>query len=202
MTTPFPFTAARVAVAAALVAATLAGCTAAAPLPGQPQPKAAPGPKVGEEAKDFELTAIGGETVKLSKLTDAGPVVLVVLRGYPGYQCPLCTAQVGGLLGKADEFKKAGTQVVLVYPGPADKLKEKAAEFVKGKDYPAHFTLVTDPDYAFTNAYGLRWDARSETAYPSTFALDSKRKVTFAKVSTTHGDRSKVDDVLKAVGAR
>ena len=120
----------------------------------------------------------------------------------PGYQCPLCTKQVGELIGKADEFKKAGAQVVFVYPGQADKLKEKAGEFVKGKDYPAHFTLLLDPDYTFTNAYGLRWDAKNETAYPSTFVLDGKRKVTFAKVSTTHGDRAKVADVLKAVGGK
>lgn len=157
-------------------------------------------PAVGGEAKDFELTAIGGEKVKLSKVTEKGPVVLVVLRGYPGYQCPLCTKQVGELIGKADEFQKAGAQVLLVYPGPADKLKEHAGEFVKGKDYPAHFTLLLDPDYTFTNAYGLRWDAKNETAYPSTFVLDSKRKVTFAKVSTTHGDRAKTADVLQALG--
>lgn len=163
---------------------------------------AADAPKVGDEAKDFELMSLGGEKVKLSKLTASGPVVLVVLRGYPGYQCPLCTKQVGDLIGKADEFKKAGARVVLVYPGPADKLKEHAGEFVKGKDYPAHFTFLLDPDYTFTNAYGLRWDAKNETAYPSTFVLDGKRQVTFAKVSTTHGDRSKVADVLKAVGGK
>lgn len=159
-------------------------------------------PKVGDEAKDFELTAIGGEKVKLSKLGESGPVVLVVLRGYPGYQCPLCTRQFGEFRGKADEFKKAGAQVVFVYPGPADKLKEKAGEFVKGKDYPAHFTFLLDPDYSFTSAYGLRWDAKNETAYPSTFVLDAKRKVTFAKVSTGHGDRSKVADVLAALPGR
>lgn len=173
------------------------GCSSAQP------PKAAdPGPKVGDEAKDFELTAVGGETVKLSKLTDAGPVVLVLLRGYPGYQCPLCAKQVAELIGKADDFKKAGAQVLLVYPGPAEGLKAKAAEFVKGKDYPAHFTLLLDPDYAFTSAYGLRWDAKGETTYPSTFVLDTKRKVMFAKVSTGHGDRAKTADVLKALPAK
>ncbi|MBN9118586.1 MAG: redoxin domain-containing protein [Planctomycetes bacterium] len=163
---------------------------------------AADAPKVGGEAKDFELTALGGEKVKLSKAVESGPVVLVVLRGYPGYQCPICTKQVAEFLGKADEFKRAGAHVVFVYPGPADKLKEYAAEFVKGKDYPAHFTVLLDPDYALTNAYGLRWDAKNETAYPSTFVIDGKRKVTFAKVSTTHGDRAKVGDVLKAIPAK
>ena len=92
--------------------------------------------------------------------------------------------------------------MVFVYPGPADKLKDRAAEFFKGKDYPAHFTILLDPDYTFTNAYGLRWDAKNETAYPSTFVLDAKRKVTFAKVSTTHGDRARTDDVLGVLTAK
>lgn len=186
-----------------VVAALATGCTYATPTTLPPAPAAAEvAPKVGDEAKDFELAAIGGETVKLSKLTEAGPVVLVVLRGYPGYQCPLCTKQFAELREKADEFKKAGAQVVFVYPGPADGLKAKATEFVKGRDYPAHFTILLDPDYTFTNAYSLRWDAKNETAYPSTFVLDAKRKVTFAKVSKTHGDRAKTDDILKALPSR
>ena len=179
--------------AAALSAALVVGCAPAADDSR---------PAVGDTAKDFELTDLAGAKVKLSKLTDSGPVVLVVLRGYPGYQCPLCTRQFTELRAKADEFKKAGATVVLVYPGPAEKLQERAAEFVKGKDYPEHFHVVLDPDYVFTTLYGLRWNAKNETAYPSTFVLDGKRKITFAKVSTTHGDRSKVDDVIKAIPAK
>jgi thioredoxin-dependent peroxiredoxin len=88
---------------------------------------------------------------------------------------------------------------VFVSPGPAEKLKEHAGEFVKGKDHPAHFHFLLDPDYTFTNAHGLRRDAKNETAYPSTSVIDRKRRVTFAKVGTTHGDRAKVGDVLKAI---
>lgn len=158
-----------------------------------------PGPAVGERAKDFDLEALGGGRAKLSELTKAGPVVLVVLRGYPGYQCPLCTKQFGEFLGKADEFKKAGATVAFVYPGPAAALKQKATEFVKGRDYPAHFRVLLDPDYAFTNSYGLRWDARNETAYPSTFVVAADGKVKFARVSTTHGGRLSAADALKAL---
>lgn len=60
----------------------------------------------------------GEKTAKLSELTKTGPVVLVVLRGYPGYQCPICTRQVADLRRNADEFAKLGAKVVLVYPGP------------------------------------------------------------------------------------
>ena len=162
-------------------------------------------PKVGDVAKDFELPVLGAkadEKVKLSTLAGKGPVVLVVLRGYPGYQCPLCSRQFGEFLGKADDFKAAGAQLVFVYPGPADKLTQYAGDFFKGRDYPAHFTVLLDPDYAFTNAYGLRWDAKNETAYPATLVLDAKRAVAFAKISKTHAGRSTAADVLAALAAK
>src|SRR5262249_910405 len=41
-------------------------------------------PSVGDQAPDFELSSIDDKTAKLSSLTEEGPVVLVVLRGYPG----------------------------------------------------------------------------------------------------------------------
>jgi peroxiredoxin Q/BCP len=159
-------------------------------------------PSVGDTAADFELKSIAGDKVKLSKVAEDGPVVVMVLRGNPGYQCPLCTKQVAEFIGKGDDIKKAGAKVLLVYPGPSSKLQAKAEEFVKGKDYPEHFTLLLDPDYTFTKAYGLRWEAKNETAYPSTFVVDKKLKVTFAKVSKEHGDRSKANDVLKALAAK
>jgi peroxiredoxin len=199
LTALFSFTVNRVVCGTLIVTGLVVGCTIAA----QPPSKSGePGPKVGAEAKDFELSTIGGEKAKLSKLVESGPVVLVVLRGYPGYQCPLCTKQFAEFLGKAEEFKKAGAQVVFIYPGPSDGLKDKAAEFVKGKDYPTHFTILLDPDFAFTTAYGLRWDAKNETAYPSTFVIDRQQKVSFAKMSKTHGDRAKSEDIMKALAFR
>ena len=156
-------------------------------------------PKVGDTARDFQLKSIGGETVRLSKVAKQGPVVLVMLRGFPGYQCPLCTIQVGQLMNRAKQFADAKTRVLMVYPGPAEGLKARADEFVKGKDMPKNFDLLLDSNYAFTNSYGLRWDAQGETAYPATFVLDKKRKVLFAKVSREHGDRAETADVLAAL---
>ncbi len=56
---------------------------------------------------------------------------------------------------------KSGAQVLMVYPGPADQLKAHAAEFLTNRQWPANFLYVLDPDYAFTNAYGLHWEAPS-----------------------------------------
>jgi len=43
-------------------------------------------PAEGTKAPDFSLKSLAGKTVRLSTLTKQGPVALVVLRGYPGYQ--------------------------------------------------------------------------------------------------------------------
>ena len=156
-------------------------------------------PKVGDTAKDFALKSIAGETVKLSDLTAKGPVVLVVLRGYPGYQCPICSRQVGEIAQNAKKIEAAGANVLMVYPGPADGLAERASEFLDGKGLPEPLTLVTDPDYTFTNLYDLRWDAPKETAYPSTFVIDGDGKIVSATISKTHGGRAGAKEILKAL---
>lgn len=156
-------------------------------------------PRVGDAAGDFTLKTSAGEAIRLDSLREKGPVVLVVLRGWPGYQCPMCTRQVAQFMGKSDDLAAAKAHVLMVYPGPADHLKDHAEEFVSGKTLPDNFHLVLDPDYAFTNAYGLRWDAPKETAYPSTFVIDPRGKITYARTSKTHGDRAPIADVLAAL---
>ena len=90
-----------------------------------------------------------------------------------------------------------GAEVVMVYPGPSDDLKSHAADFLKDKDWPQDFLLVLDPDYSFTKAYGLRWDAPKETAYPSTFIIGKDNKVIFVHISKKHGDRVGAGEALK-----
>ena len=160
--------------------------------------KAAEMPKVGDKAPDFTLKALGGESVQLSKLTSKGKVVLVMLRGWPGYQCPICDRQVHDFIRSKADFDAVGARLVFVYPGPAGGLTAHASEFktMKGKEWPEVFLYLLDPDYSMVNAYGLRWDAPRETAYPSTFILDGKGTVTFTKVSKSHGGRATAAEVL------
>jgi hypothetical protein len=87
--------------------------------------------------------------------------------------------------------------VLLVYPGPPAELDQKAKEFLtKQNPLPVGFHLVIDPDYKFTNQYGLRWDAPHETAYPSTFLIDRHDMIFFRKMSKEHGDRTTAADIL------
>jgi peroxiredoxin len=183
------------------------GPAAAEPAAGTPASKALEVLKEGETAKDVELLPLAGEKkLKLSDMAKEGPVVLVVLRGYPGYQCPLCANQVRDLLRNANEIEELGAKVVFIYPGPgpADALKKRAEEFLAGRrlaglEWPKSFVITVDPEYSFTNLYELRWNAPQETSYPSTFVLDQNRVVKFRKVSVTHGDRAPTAEVLASL---
>lgn len=174
------------------IGATILGISTLAALAANP-------PKVGDSAPDFTLKALDGKNVTLSSLTKKGNVALVVLRGYPGYQCPICTMQVGELIGKRDQFSAANTPVVMVYPGPSAELTKRANEFAIGKNLPKNFTLVMDPDFAIVNKYGLRWNAPNETAYPSTFVINKAGKIVFAKISKEHGGRATSTEILAAI---
>jgi thioredoxin-dependent peroxiredoxin len=159
-------------------------------------------PAVGVKAPDFMLSTPTGKTVRMSKEEERHDLVLVVLRGFPGYQCPYCVKQVHDFIDHASDFAAKNARVLLVYPGPPADLDQRAKEFLeKQAELPPNVVLVTDPDYKVTNLYGLRWDAPHETAYPSTFVLDKKGIIVFEKISHTHGDRLSAQDALDHLSA-
>jgi peroxiredoxin len=159
-------------------------------------------PTVGEKAPDFTLATPEGKSVRLSEVILKGPVVLVVLRGYPGYQCPYCNRQVQDFIQRSQGFADAGARVVMVYPGPPQDLGVKAGEFLADKKFPDNFDLLLDPGYELTNLYGLRWDAPHETAYPSTFLIDRQGFIFFSKIVKEHGGRSTAAEIIDALPKR
>jgi peroxiredoxin Q/BCP len=154
-------------------------------------------PTVGTPAPNLTLQTIDGRAVELKALAAQRPVVLVMLRGWPTYQCPVCSRQARDFIAHASEFARRGAQVLMVYPGPSEELQKRAREFLDGKDWPKDFLLALDPDYAFTNAYGLRWDAPKETAYPATFIISREGRIQFAQISKSHGGRTTAAQVLQ-----
>lgn len=160
-------------------------------------------PAVGAKAPDFTLSTPTGKRVQMSKEIQGHGLVLVVLRGFPGYQCPFCVKQVHDFIDHASDFAAKNTRVLLVYPGPPGELDDHAKDFLaKQAELPANIVLVTDPDYKVTNLYGLRWDMPHETAYPSTFVLDKRGMISFEKISRSHGDRLSAQDALDNLAAK
>jgi peroxiredoxin Q/BCP len=182
----------RLTRAAVIVSATLFGTALIAQTPA-----------IGAKAPDFTLSTPTGKSIQMSKEIQGHGLVLVVLRGFPGYQCPFCVKQVHDFIDHAADFQAKNTRVLLVYPGPPGDLDDHAKDFLaKQAELPANIVLVTDPDYKVTNLYGLRWDMPHETAYPSTFVLDKKGMISFEKISHSHGDRLSAQDALDNLAAK
>jgi len=163
-----------------------------------PSDATARGPAVGETAPDFNLPIVGREeTMSLKEATADGPVVVVVLRGYPGYQCPLCSEQVGSLANRAEALGKLTKKVVMVYPGAASLLEKHAEEFMGERTLPSPLVMVRDPEMKMIDECGLRWSAPRETAYPSAFVIDKNGLVKWSKVSDSHGGRASVQEIIE-----
>lgn len=156
------------------------------------------GLEVGQRAIDFELPLVHSEGyLSLSETFKGGPTVVIFLRGYPGYQCPLCSSQVSSLVNRAKALGQAADRIVLVYPGPSEGLERQAEQFLGSRRLPDPLVLVRDDDMRVTEAWGLRWNRNRETAYPSTFVLDRFGKIAWKKVSQSHAERSSVEEILK-----
>ena len=89
-------------------------------------------PAVGAKAPDFTLSTPSGKAVKMSANLQGHALVLVVLRGFPGYQCPYCVKQVHDFVDHATDFAAKNTRVLLVYPGPPRR-SGSARQGVPGK---------------------------------------------------------------------
>lgn len=122
-------------------------------------------PAVGEKAVNFDLPIVGEDDyIELKNEYANGPVVVVVLRGYPGYQCPLCSQQVGSLINRAQALAKETHRVIMVYPGQPTELERHAEQFIGSRAVRNPLVLVRDPAMQMVESWGLRWDAPRESA--------------------------------------
>lgn len=160
--------------------------------------------KVGDRVPDFELPVQGQDNyLKLSKLIDDGPVVVVVLRGFPGYECAMCSRQVSSFRNRVRALASAlgdkPNRVVLVYPGDDKRLDQRADRFLGGRKLPDPLVMVRDPGMEMVTEWGLRWNARRETAYPATFVVGPGNRIKWAKISRSHSGRATVEEILRAI---
>jgi len=160
------------------------------------------GPEEGSKIGEISGTTMNGEAFHLSKLIKKGSVVLIMLRGFPGKQCPVCSIQVAGYIAKAEEFEQQrNTPVVFIYPGEVNDLDKRAKEFTapleKKVDLPGNFIFLLDQNLLITEQLNLLWEDPKETAYPAAFVIDHDGYIQYSKVSDNHGDRATADEILE-----
>lgn len=126
----------------------------------------------GENAPDFSLPDDAGSVVRLSKLKGR-PVVVYF---YPKDDTSGCTQEAKDFSCLADQFAKAGADVVGISPDSAASHKKFKTKY----DLPLR--LLADENKDAANAYGV-WVEKSMYGRKymgverSTFLIDSKGKI-------------------------
>jgi peroxiredoxin Q/BCP len=151
-------------------------------------------PAVGEMAPAFDLPASTGENIKLADYK--GKTVVVYF--YPKADTPGCTTEACGFRDSADEYKKAGVEIVGISPDPVEDVKAFAEKF------QLNFPLLADADHKVCEAYGV-WQERSMAgrsfmgAARTTFVVGPDGKIThvFEKVKPA-GHEKEVLEAIKA----
>lgn len=138
-----------------------------------------------------ELTKLGfvtldGREVRLEEFLGKRNVVLIMMRGYNSQVCMYCTAHTSRLLVNHKEFVKRNAEVLVVYPGPKDKvpLLLKSIKNVADAENPP-FPLLLDEDLRVVKLLGIEADL----AKPATYIVDKQGQVRFAYVGATTSDR-------------
>jgi peroxiredoxin len=151
-------------------------------------------------AADFPLEFVDkdGKPVDVAQYRGKKKVVLIVLRGMPrsekGAFCPSCLAQTSSLMARQEEFTRRGAELLVVFPGPAERLGEflaKATRQTPGEPNRA-FQLLLDTECRACIRLGIRDDL----AKPSTYILDTQGNLVYAYVGETSTDRPSVKAIL------
>jgi antitoxin component YwqK of YwqJK toxin-antitoxin module/peroxiredoxin len=154
-------------------------------------------PLIGRKLDFAKARIKGGGEIDLHTL-EGKPLVLVILRGMAGEVCVYCYTQVRALCQTMPQFKTEGANVVVVYPGGADRLDAfwnelKQSEELEGREAP--FTFAYDPDFELVRALSIE----GNLALPTTLVIDAGGTIRFAYVGADTADRPDAKRLLEKV---
>jgi len=144
--------------------------------------------QIGDVAPDFELSASGNRTVKLSEFRGRKNVLLAF---YPFAFSPVCSLQLPGLQQNLGEFEKLNTEVL----GISVDSKHSSTAFAE--HLHLDFPLLSDFNKEVTTAYGvLRVGGFAERAL---FVIDKDGQIAYAHVNAIGEvpDNAPVFEVLR-----
>jgi peroxiredoxin len=170
--------------------------------------------KVGDTAPDFALADAAGNTVRLTELLDAGPVVIAF---YRGAWCPYCNLELKALQEMLPEFRAAGATLVAISPQTPDE------SLSTEEKHNLEFPVLSDDELTAINGFGLLHPVDDSTKefykksgydlvksngatgwqlpLPATYVIAPDRSITFAFVNADYKLRADPADVVEAIKA-
>jgi peroxiredoxin len=102
--------------------------------------------KIGSLAPDFKLHATNGQEVALSDFRGKSNVIVFFIRETSCWQCRIHVTQLGKMY---DQFRGAGTEIIVILGEDVEKSKK----YANGIGLP--FPILADPDRAVYQLYEL-----------------------------------------------
>jgi len=166
----------------------------------------------GQQAPDFALPDVLGETVRLSQALEQGPVVLSFYRG--GW-CPFCNLELRALQARLPEIRALGASLIGISPELPDHSLNTAERLGLGfevlsdvgnrtaRDYGLLFTVFEElrPLY-------LKWgldvpasngDDSWELPVPASYVIDAGGTVRAAYVNRDYTRRMEPEQIVAAL---
>ncbi len=131
---------------------------------------------VGQVAPGFTLKSLDGKEYSLGKLLEKGPVVAVFFK----ISCPVCQFTLPYLQRLAQRYAGDSATVIAISQDDVRGTKEFNREY--GVTFP---TLLDDPGYPVSNAYGL-------STVPTIFLIEPDGKVKISCMGFDKGDLEKI----------
>ena len=152
---------------------------------------------IGKPLPQTRLLSATGDVVDLADSAAAKRnCLVVVLRGFSGQVCIYCATQTAALVDNLARFEAAGTDVVVLYPGPAESVPQFiAAVRSLGKQVPPRLLLAIDADLLLVRQLKLE----DQLAKPTSLLLDRSGTVRWTYMGVAMDDRPSVDDILAQV---
>ncbi len=169
--------------------------------------------KVGDVAPDFTLTNTTGESVTLSTLLEAGPVVLTWYRG--GW-CPYCNIALAAMQRHLPQIHRRGAQLVALTPELPDHTlttKEKATLQFQvlsdvgnsvARDYGIVFTMTDGVAGAMRERHTTHLrngDESDELPLAATYVIDRDGTITYAFLDADYRKRAEPSRIIDALDA-
>jgi peroxiredoxin len=136
--------------------------------------------EVAQPAPEFSLQALDGKKYSLTSLLEHGPVVLAFFK----ISCPVCQFTLPFLQRLYERYGSDGVSFLGISQDHARDTKEFNQEY--GVKFP---TLIDDPGYPASNAYGL-------TNVPTIFLVAPNATVKVQCMGFSKPDLEKIADEL------
>jgi peroxiredoxin Q/BCP len=148
----------------------------------------AKGPRVGDQAPDFELEGTDGR-FHLSEHRGER----VVLMFYPGDETPVCTKQFCSYRDRADDMSSLDAVVV----GVSGQDVASHRDFID--NHSLTVPLLADPDKSVARLYGVTRPVLGTQR--ATFIIDASGTIAFTKIHALGLDYISVDELTEALAS-